>query len=274
LRYALLLFVFFFLAPTPIYTTYSPIIAKPCRQPQRGYAYAWSNYNGNVTAYPCNGWFYNWTARRPSQNYGMEFVPMIQCKQFKHKTWPNDDVEDLAVNYGYDYAGHVLVLNEPDWTQCPLSPEEAAAFIDDMAALFPNARLVGPNVTQNGTAWLAQFADAYDGRPLAAIGLHSYSFDGFNAQPQARLDDAIAILDGEGWLDVEIWVTEFGTDDAAKMMEYMDVYQNVIVKRVAYFAPIVPRDQPGLDKWPYPESSLFDEDTGEITAIGKIFLNE
>jgi len=84
----------------------------------------------------------------------------------------------------------------------------------------------------------------------------------------------LAFFVGAGWLDVDIWITEFGTDEAGKMRQYMDVWDNVRVERVAYFAPIIPRQQPGLDKWPYPESSLFDEDSGELTAIGKIYLDE
>ncbi len=258
----------------PIYTTYLPTITAPCiDSPQRGYAYAWGNYNGNVTAYPCDGWWYNWTARKPVQDYGIGFVPTVQCEPFKHKTWPNDDVEDLASSYGHDYKGYVIVLNEPDWNQCPTTPGDAAVFMEELEIQFPNVKWVGPNVTQNGGGWLSEFVSIYDGDNLAGVGIHSYSLNGNDAQPQARLDEAIAIWDAAGWDGVDIWITEFGTDDVAKMRQYMDVYQHERVERVAYFAPIIPREQPGIDKWPYPESSLFDEDSGELTAVGKIYLN-
>ena len=168
------------------------------------------------------------------------------------------------------YDGFVLAPNEPERPdQADMTPEEGKALYERIRAECPNCRIVWGNVSQelSGYEWFVDWLALFDEPPeIAAVGIHHYYF---GANDHSNLPEQLDFYASYGW---PIWVTELGTHNPDLLADWLELFENTpAVEAVFYFAPIVPEDNP---LWPWPQSSLFDEQTGHYTLLGCVYLGD
>lgn len=154
---------------------------------------------------------YHWPA-----TVGGEFIPFDPCIV---------NPTSYPPHLSKDYTGYMLFLNEPDNDQDPIqcgyqidaNPITAAEIYSDLVTKYPNAKLIGPNLTYARynesitgflEAWRAEVISM--GLPLPhGYGIHLYPKplqETASEWTQAYCDK----LYEWGELDKELWVTEFG----------------------------------------------------------------
>lgn len=239
----------------PDFTTYLPIVTAPGIK--LGYSWAWFGERGKVSTEGILWYYRAWPFPQDRNPYPLELIPMVHCA---------DQLEVWRRNYPADYNGWVLWLNEP-LDQCIMTPEEAYYFYIQFRADCPDCRIVGPNNSNRpgSMAWFAEFMEY--GPDIQAIGIHYYIFD-YQPPGFTRWETLEQQLRFYSQYGVEVWVTEFGTDNPARVPEMLALMEQYGVKRAAYFAPYIPVGA----EWP-PSSRLFGDDGG-LTAVGRAVLGD
>jgi hypothetical protein len=116
-------------------------------------------------------WHYDWSPY-PLDCAGSEAVPMLYA--------PGDGTAKPLANSAY-----LLIFNECDLKeQCNTDPETAARWWRQYEQTYPDRKLVGPNASHFGMAWLLAWHTAYIrlyGEPprIWALGVHCYGVPAF-----------------------------------------------------------------------------------------------
>ncbi|MCO5189361.1 MAG: glycoside hydrolase family protein [Anaerolineae bacterium] len=158
----------------------------------------------------------NWSPYQP--DIDCDFVPLIE-------TW--------YVNHEYTDGGYLIVLNEPDLlsqnggafgTDPALWPCAAADFTATVRDMYPNATLIGPNVSAWGVEFLHDFAACGGMEHIDIVGVHYYAWD---ADWQSMLT---RVLDAAYSYGRPVWLTEYGVtigNGGVTAANYADVHQAV-----------------------------------------------
>jgi len=155
------------MAPDMTHRAYIPIFTVP--PPKVGVGMDWQYLNCAHPLMVGATWYYNWDARPPACP-GVEAVPMIWSAAF------NEPIQVLPVDIPY-----LLMFNECDGAeQCNTAPKLAAMTWHRYERMYPNTKLVGPNVSQWGLAWLLDWHAAYirlygKAPRIWALGVHCYN---------------------------------------------------------------------------------------------------
>lgn len=248
---------------------------------KRGLAYS-HKYAADMAAISKGtSWWYNWSIRPESvvsstfQNYGMEFVPM---------TWNNNYSEaDLRLFYtAHPEAKYILGFNEPNFkTQANMTPSQAAAAwprLEKIAQEFglkivsPAVNYADQPVSENGVtytdpiAYLDAFFAACPTCQVDYIAVHNYMcYAGALSNDIKRYKK----------YKKPIWLTEFACWDQQNitltmqkgyMMGAIDYLESdTSIFRYAWFT----------GRWSerYPYMELFSAQSGQLTELGKLYLN-
>jgi hypothetical protein len=188
--------------------------------PQKGLAW---NGDSQQDPYAVNdarpfdiSWYYNWGFDPPDAEYRMtvggEFIPMQWC-------------EDYFPSTPIDYSGYLLFLNEPNRSdQCGghigNNLEIAVDLYEDVLYYYPNAKLIGPNISfqpygpnNSYAGYLEAWRNEVLSRPGPprlpdGYGIHLYSSPGGITAEQVAQAFCDKLFEW-GELDKELWVTEF-----------------------------------------------------------------
>jgi hypothetical protein len=191
-------------------------------------------------------WYYTY-GLHPYPNEDAQFIPMLWCNQ-----WPAYDyiggynyLQEAVKLYPPDYAGWMLILNEPDLPgsdrdggQCGMTPIQAAYFYQAAVTLWPNAQFIGPAVShrdyQAGWPWLRQWYKEVARLDLptpARSAIHTYL-----GEPPAAILDSYHMVMSPYNAPGMVWVTEFGSPDPVQTARMIDVWKaRPDVERYAYF---------------------------------------
>jgi hypothetical protein len=180
-----------------------------------------------------------------------------------------------------DYTGDLMVLNEPNYAgQDTMSACDAAAFVGRARALWPDANIIAPNVSQeNAAAYLQAFADCGGMEHVDAVGVHYYAWSG------SWRGELAAVMDTAAGYDRPIWVTEFGVMVGAGIVSaefctvhttVRDTFDRYGVHTALWFAPYgyvpdggVSMYQPLVVYWSEPSYTI-----RQMTIAGRIQSGE
>jgi hypothetical protein len=225
-------------------------------EPQKGLA--WKLFLGpTVTdAVPFNiSWYHNWSLFPPNRNpnyhwpatVGAEHIPFLSC--LTGNMDPNNPAS-YPDHLSKDYTGYMLFTNEPEREdQCGgaltstnkvISATEVYA---DVVALFPNAKLIGPNFAYEayGPAGgeITSFLEAWRTRVIT-MGLplpHGYGIHLYPSPTNLPADEWTQAYCDKlyewGELDKELWVTEYGWSNDWVLGETDEERQEFMYTRVA-----------------------------------------
>jgi len=191
-------------------------------------------------------WYYTYSLH-PYQNEDAVFVPMLWCNLNPAYDYANgyNYLAEAREIYPPDYAGWMLILNEPDLPgaaddsgQCGMTPLQAAYFYRDAVTLFPRAKFVGPAVSHqdylHGWPWLREWYKAIARLDLPAprrMAIHTY----LGSYPAAILDSYHMVMSPYNAPD-KVWVTEFGACDEQQTAHMIATWKSrADVERYAYF---------------------------------------
>lgn len=207
---------------------------------------------GSIGAYPQDAetlnvsWWYNWMVSAESLDDPL-YVPML----------PTGETDpDLPS----DYAGYVLIFNEPDIAK--LAVETAATRYATLLALYPSVQWVAGGVTSENYQWLVDFRDYLVENNIALPArwhMHGYCGSGISvAQDEAWMAAAYAALGGT-W-----WITEYNsfdgvTGDAQAVTRW--IRQQAWVERYSIFTNREPS---------YPLMCLVNND-GSLGIMGRYY---
>lgn len=193
-------------------------------------------------------WYYDWSPQ-PLQCAGLEAVPMLWA--------PGDGVTNPPGPSAY-----LLLLNECDRPdQCNVDPETAARAWRQWEQQYPDRKLVGPNTSNAGMAWLLAWHSAYrriygESPRMWALGIHCYK-DAAWCQDWITANIALA----RQWTTSgKVWLTEWAMPlpEADGFLSWL--LANPGVEREAWF---LARGQ--VAGWPL--SELVDK-RGALTELG------
>lgn len=231
-----------------------------------------------VMAQDMNGsWYYNWSSApdvRVKDN--LTFVPMIWGDYEQGKAWLADETNQIY--------GTVLGYNEPDRAdQSNLSVQTAA----ENQQLFTDSglRVGAPAVSYPpswNNLWFQEYSESIDMDDVDFIPLHCY-LDWADGNADRLLE---AIDETYERYQKPIWITEFAIarwdenypcfngQDAQKNQEVCQYMQEVLagleardyVERYAW-------QQFDMNDWAGGSSALYNEKTGELTALGTLYRN-
>lgn len=214
----------------------------PVARPYKGLAFADPTHPEDLAALNVS-WWYDWT---PTGQ-----VPMLWGGSISTAIQP-------------DYAGDLLVLNEPNLTtQASLTPQAAAARVATVRAWYPNARLIAAGASVFATSWVEQFVKA--GGHADAWHVHAYT-ELWITPPVAQTYVEIHhnITGGE------YWITEYGSPDGsladfANMSEWF-MRQPWITRIAAYT-----NRQPDGVPWGIGAGCDMVRADGSLTPIGEYY---
>lgn len=197
-------------SPQPMYQAHLPMVGNlgvGCPECDRGSAWgsggcsvATSHTEVLVAAYYFNSGSYACTDATSMA------IPLVRCD-----TCVNTTLSEVLAVLPHDYDGWLMVCNECDRPdQDDLTPSEAVSLTLRVAAEWPNAKLVGPNMSHDlSNIWLVQFFELLPPDVLDVYSFHIYG-DRFTAVSD-RVDlfcDKIELA-GKA-CDRPIWITEMG----------------------------------------------------------------
>jgi hypothetical protein len=190
-------------------------------------------------------WFYTWGRRSSDPNC----IPM---------SWAGEQIR-LPDGYG----GYLLAFNEPDdSSQANLSVDRAAYLYGQLVQMYPAARIVLGNTTQNGIGWLRSLRDKISVQPYA-WGIHAYT--GSATEPwyvQGKIEAVHAELGGSLWITE--WADIHGViEHDQSMFDWLNSTE--WIERWAYFT----NRASGQESWWIPgwKPQLWNMD-GTITEVG------
>jgi hypothetical protein len=240
---------------------------------------------------PGVSWFYNWYFQSDDiyPDVDLTFYPMV---------WGSDPamlagLKNTLTKSGDRRPDHVLVLNEPNLKgQAFLSPQQAASLYRSVREITNplGISLIGPHMAIGSSeessvkafdpiegkkvtyTYMIPYLDAFyyylgfdDSAP--AIAVHSYGNIG-------ELTWLIGMLE-ETYPGKEIWITEFawwGASNQAELIEYMREAVKLFERRpsvakYAWFKERMGGENRSINM------SLFTDKSGELTALGKTYVN-
>jgi hypothetical protein len=249
-------------------------------------------------------WYHDWGTTGPVDTQFMEFVPFISCdfgaqspyegRSAKQVNLIQQAVQDLGTNYD----GYLLIFNEPNFfnasnPQCDKHPDEAAQIYVDIRNAFPNAKIVGPNLSEGGGYSAINYVELWrqevfnltgDYPDLAGYGVHIYRLNHNSALN--FLNDFHQAMQTWGDGDKELWLTEFGfcnewgpthTDEFRSLVEDLESSAYDFVTRYAYYTTrqkdvIAPGDPtPTPASWEICNSDLYERYTFDLSIRGEVY---
>lgn len=243
-------------------------------------------------------WYHDWGTSGPVDNQYMEFVPFIWCdfgprSPLDTQNNHNFNLIKLAVqDLGNDYDGYLLIFNEPNFfnsnnPQCDKHPDEAAQIYVQIRTAFPDAKIVGPNLSEGGgysainyvNLWREEVLELTGQYPeLAGYGVHSYR--GNHADTLDFLSIFYQAMQSWGDGDKELWLTEFGyceefgvghEQQIAELVNSLESTEYDFVSRYAYYTTrqkrvIEPGDPtPTPASWEICNSDLYERFTFDLS---------
>lgn len=176
------------------------------------------------------------------------------------------------------YTGPILFANEPDLKgsltggQCDRTPRQVAFLYLQLREMFPNAELIGPQVSHldwdNNWAWLRAFYNEITnmGLPMPdKMGLHAYS----QTNPDDMIQSALNLAANYYEQSPKIWITEYGSCNPNMMQAMTSYYRQS--PHIEYYFVFTPR------WWRDPQFAtclnLFtDMETYQLTPVGYGYL--
>lgn len=220
------------------------------------------------------GWWYNWSlhpdlAGLPEQ-VGAEFVPMV---------W-RGSADELAALECPPTGAPLFWLNEPNEPgQAVTSPTAAVDLLEQLSAVCPETRLIGPHMAprdrHSGWPWAVAFYQEWERRhgaaPPTVLALHLYDHP---AAFTPTIDGYYRAL--ARWVDADapIWITEFnvpcGDKSAAEIAPLLAQATRILdedgrVERYAVFA------LHNGGRWPGLECGEMVDERGQLTAVGRAY---
>lgn len=173
----------------PIHRAFLPVVSqRGCKHDKILSAWHYGKWTDDPLL--CAVGYYNWTSGGDPPGLS------IQWKGYE------PEVSEL-------YDRPMLVLNEPDLVgQANLTPCQGAIRWREVELGYPNALLIGPNISQHGIQWLIAWKSCYKSMfgtepRVYRPAIHIY---GLNLQV---VDEICSLVSG----DCNLWVTEFGSCD-------------------------------------------------------------
>lgn len=275
-------------SPTVTYTLYLPVLFSPPPSPKKGFDAHGSPACGDLVNLRASWYFNAGVSPDPAcgSEYNANFVPMI----YNGPAMAN--LATAVVNA--QASGWLMGFSEPNLTEqgSYLSPADGAILwkqIEDAVA-GTNIKLVSPAPNQwedgqyglpYGNRWtwymVEEYKRLYGRKPrFDALGWHYYadSLGDLQAFLDARRVEALK----RGY-DVPFWITEFAgkcvTEPDSQIQAVMSssvpwFNQTPWIGRYAWFAT---RLTPGSDAagHDYSRCSLIDAQSGDITALGRMY---
>lgn len=175
--------------------------------------------------------------------------------------------DNIPAALGKDYAGPVLVLNEPERvTQDNMAPQTAVVEVQILRRYLPRAQFIGPNILigTDGLAWLETYLER-GGKAFDGWGIHFYPQSGMSArQAILELRKTLARHDMDG---SRIWITEIGAPHTATNAEVWLAKKLDTFGRSPYVEMIF-----GYTSGEARPASLAMIVDGELTSTGRAFV--
>jgi hypothetical protein len=258
------------------------ILYSQTKSDKRGIAYG-KHSTADMAAISGNvSWWYNWYHAPESavaavyQNYGMDYVPMAWNGSF-------NEAGMRAFYASHPDAKYLLGFNEPNFTtQANMKPSQAAAIWPKLEKIAKdyNLKIVAPAVnyadkpvTENGVtytdpiAYLDAFFAACPNCQVDYIAVHNYM-----CYTTALASDIARYKKYKR----PIWLTEFACWDQQNItldmqksyllgaIDYLETDTSVF--RYSWFAA-------GNRSGAYPYLDLFKAQSGQLTDLGKLYIN-
>jgi hypothetical protein len=211
--------------------------------------------------------YYHWGWWHNLDNYlASGGVPHLWCNSNKTGSI---NFYQIAADHLTNYQGIVLLFNEPNLPdQCDLTPEQLALSFYIYEQILPDAQLVGPNfffdrfITKR-VQYVDDFITSYQAlkgtKPQPDMwAIHFYNSD------ESILDELNAfctLLRKHMYKCHKIMVTEYGTDDPVKMLNW--TREMIEDNRVLMYMPFTNRN--------YAKYAMITTD-GKLTNIGKALI--
>ena len=221
-------------------------------------------------------WFYTWLPPSPCPNDTSmpEFVPMIFDTQYM----------SYVATINKTSATHLLGFNEPD------EPNQANMDVAQAIQLWPQLmdtglKLGSPAATQypnsngkqgNGPLWLSEFMGNISklNYRVDFICIHYYTFA---TGPYNNIDGLRSFLQNiqTKYPGYKVWLTEFNnsTGNMQGNMNYFEQFYNLVTSE---FDDLIERYAWFTNRWvggPNPEYFLNDQNTGDLTDLGKLYAS-
>lgn len=253
----LLIIMSIFSADTPpeTYKVFLPVIISS--EPKYGLAMAHPEYYEDIDKLDVS-WWYDWS----DGNFGKPgYIPML---------WRGN----ISSKIPQDYAGYILVFNEPNLpSQSNLSVEEAVKRYKEVRNYYKFAKLVVGGTSIFATDYLEEFINDLkrDNFPLPDYyHVHAYIEDWINLNYiKAQIEKYYKITGGN------IWITEFNTvyphadNEFLEGLKYLDSLD--YVKRIAVYTNRQ-LDSDYIAGWALCGCDLVNPD-GSLTNKGTLYRN-
>jgi hypothetical protein len=274
--------------------------------PKKGLAWAFaSTYPGDYLPFHVR-WYHDWGTSGPVDHQHMEFIPFIKCdygtvSPYDSPSAGSTDLIALAINnLDPDYDGYLLILNEPNFfnssnPQCDKHPDEAAQIYVHIRDAFPNAKIVGPNLSEDGLysaieyveLWRAEVLNLTGDYPdVSGYGIHSYRLN--HNSTLNSLNDFHQAMQAWGEGAKELWLMEFGfcglwgethADEFEMLVDELESVDYDFVTRYAYYTTrqrdvIDPGDPtPTLTTWEICDGTadLYELYTFDLSVRGEVY---
>ena len=286
--------------------SYLPIIFNEWAlgSPKKGLAWGFAGRYPNDYLPLHVRWYHDWGTSGPVDSEFMEFIPFIWCDYGTSSPYdpPNSESTNLIklaqTNLDPDYDGYLLIFNEPNFfnsnnPQCDKHPDEAAQIYVQIRNAFPNAQIVGPNLSESGLysaidyveLWRTEVLNLTGQYPnVVGYGVHSYRLN--HNSTLNFLNDFYQAMQTWGEGEKELWLTEFGfckewgpthVDELAELVNDMESSTYDFVTRYAYYTTrqkevIPPGDPtPTPATWEICNSDLYERFTFDLSERGEVY---
>ena len=221
------------------------------------------------------GYWRGWQRAQPAQLLDrLQPTQSLWCDFYYHRIYSHGRLipQEGSIAMPAEFDDYLLFLNEPDLpVQCAASPKRAAQLYTHLRATLPNAKLVGPGISEvdwrKGFVWLEAWWDEVvnlTGEPpqMAAWDIHNYRAEG---NPLHPYDDLQKWLAKRGVIKPRFFVSEWGACTPERVVEMRTAFEDDprIIRHYIY-------DQTGAF-WDGAGRCilLFDEETMVMTELGR-----
>lgn len=220
-----------------------------------------------------------WQRTSPAPNREqLKATQAYWCDFYFHPIHSNGILKPLdgSLNLGKDFDGVLLFLNEPDLPgQCTVSPERGAQLYVHVKNTLPNAKLVGPGISEvdwiNNFKWLNAFFKEVTrligkNPEFYAWDIHNYQSAGNPIQPYNDLENFL--LNKNLSPPIRFYISEWGACTPERIIEMRNAFDSDqrIIKHYIYDQTNAFWDGPGRC------IILFDEKTSQLTDLGRAWL--
>jgi len=260
---------------------------------------------GDFEAFPRVSWWYNWHTQPNHEVDGHctcagdcgpapetpAFVPMI-WGYHEDNPWHDDESDPVAEKYPI-----ILGFNEPNHSdQSDISPETAAAAWIEIQEMYPDRLLVSPAPAGGNTNWFDPFFQACEELGCRIDYLATHDYEGKANHVMNRLE---MLYNRYG---KKIWLTEFAKCCTRDLKEVEDFAKEIIprleeAEYVFRYSWFITRYNARRNHWGRMGSSnitgfndsqfnaegsdwyldkvnaLFEEDSDELSSVGRIYNN-